>query len=47
MIWEAESNIAGLELTIRPLPDFLAWAYPAFDEVACEFIDPELCAPKV
>jgi hypothetical protein len=46
MILEPE-NIAGLELMIRPLTDFLAWTYPAFDEVAREFPDPELCASKV
>ena len=27
--------------------DFLAWSYPAFDKVACEFPDPELCPSTV
>jgi hypothetical protein len=27
--------------------DFLVWTYPAFDEVACAFPDPELCRSKV
>ena len=27
--------------------DFLAWTYPAFDDVACEFLDPELCPSTV
>lgn len=26
--------------------DFIVWTYLAFDEVACEFTNPELC-PKV
>ena len=26
---------------------FLAWTYTAFEEVACEFGDPELCPSEV
>lgn len=42
------SNIAGLELMIRPLTMILLHGrtYPAFDEVACAFPDPELCPSK-
>ena len=47
MTLAADSNIAGLELMIRvddqPSDyDFLAWTYPAFDEVACAFSDSTL-----
>jgi hypothetical protein len=43
---DAAENIAGLALMIRHLSDLrlTAWTYPAFDKVAREFPDPELCA---